>query len=179
MAGLCYEAAEVAARVYETGGGWGDTFLVEPPFIAIRGSDDPVDWWSNIHISRTGKLHSGFLEAAHNISLQLPAIFGGTIFTGHSRGGAIAEILAQRFKCHAITFGAPKTGVKYDKVTAFIAAGDPVPHLPLTYRRRTPYFYLKRGEVIQNISWATVLWDILTLRGVQHSMSNYLELLNP
>jgi hypothetical protein len=177
MARICHQAAEIAKAAYDGSPAHGDHFLVSGPFIGIRGSDDVSDWWSNLHIRRTGQFHSGFLRGAHNIAARLPAFAPGTIFTGHSRGGAIALILGQLYNCPVITFGAPKTGVDYPHI-AFVAAGDPVPTLPLSYRRKHTVLYLSGKGVIKNPSRTRVLWDILVRRGINHRMNNYKDLLD-
>lgn len=179
MARLCYEAAKVALAAYEGDKSLGDHFIYSPPFLAIRGSDDLLDWWSNFHVEKSHEgIHVGFMDGAHNLLRYLPTLPRDTIFTGHSRGGAIAEILAQLYNLPAITFGAPKTGLKYAKQLAFVAAGDVVPFTPFFYRRKHPILYLSGEGVIVNPSKARVLYGILAHRGFDHPMAHYLGLLN-
>ena len=171
-----YEAAIVAALAYEGDQTPGDHFLHVPPFLAIRGSDDLTDWWSNLHVKRIAGLHSGFLRASYSLQAEIhDRIKPDTIFVGHSRGGAIAQILAEHYDRPAITFGAPKVGNCTANVTAYVNSGDAVPLLPLSYRRHSDILYLREGKVIRNPSTALMLFDIVTRRGVQHTMDSYLE----
>ena len=106
MAGLCYQAAEIALRAYDMQD-WGDQYLRDGRFIGITGSNDPLDWWSNLHIRKVAGLHHGFRSAAKHLCQKLGGVSRDTIFTGHSRGGAIAVILGQLYNRPVITFGAP------------------------------------------------------------------------
>lgn len=114
--------------------------------VAIAGSNDRQDWWSNLKIKsmRTyhGRAHSGFYISAKGLfysgirrSISNP--FGKDIIvTGHSRGGAMAHAIAHMMPygqiTECVTFGAPRVLKRKHncklKLTRVENHGDPVPH---------------------------------------------------
>lgn len=89
--------------------------------IAFDGSNDLKDWVSNLRASKTGGVHIGlqlsFDKFVHDLVNLLQNWQTGVIFTGHSRGGALATIAARHFakhnllkSCSCVTFGASKVG---------------------------------------------------------------------
>lgn len=87
-------------------------------YIAIRGTDDPADWEDNLKLRRVVANNrdtlSGFATPARALSSKLHEkvaalrVSGATVvFCGHSRGGALALLLAHQFRAHCVTFGAP------------------------------------------------------------------------
>lgn len=175
MVGLCYEAAKAALEAYDKTPEWGDHFIIRDNIVAIAGSDDPLDWWRNLYVHRVKGLHQGFYHAARALQSSFKYLPKNPVFTGHSRGGAIAVILAQLYNSQAITFGAPKSGSKHPHI-AFVAAGDIVPCLPLSYARQS-VLYIDGREVIKDPSRVKVAWNVLTRRGIQHRMSHYRKLI--
>lgn len=123
-------------------------------WVAIRGSDDPLDWLMNLDIRTddSGFWLQGFYEPGEQIALQLIGLinreFAGLnrlVITGHSRGGALADVLGQIIasssaspdRLDVITFGAPRTTQVYApppardcNIVRVVNGGDPVPHLP-------------------------------------------------
>ena len=167
--------------------------------ISVRGSDDFKDWLENANLKMTHVrgigFHSGFYQAAHDLWVKIcssgilndyPA--ENIILTGHSKGGAIAQILAYLIHCEnsehrscihdVVTFGAPRCGnakfgrwckmygVKHYRV---VNNGDRVPYLPWIvhgFRHTVPVSLKLKGP------W----WRRLPLIGIQdHSMKDYLD----
>ena len=91
--------------------------------IAFDGSNDLKDWVSNFRAGRYDDEHKGFFDSFDKFKKALAGILTQlprprqVIFTGHSRGGALATLAAKHFtevrtikRCSCITFGAPKVG---------------------------------------------------------------------
>jgi hypothetical protein len=88
--------------------------------IVIDGSDNLQEWGSNFAFLRLGKhfTHIGFYNAAEKLfNLVRPSLETGERYyiTGHSRGGAIGQILAMLMAeygcvCEVVSFGSPKVG---------------------------------------------------------------------
>lgn len=86
--------------------------------------------------------HRGFLSASEYLLTEMKEdeeLFKGeeVIFTGHSLGGAIAQILSTKLPCHSlVTFGAPKVSRGLKKLPEkvdyrrYVNCSDAVPLLP-------------------------------------------------
>lgn len=99
--------------------------------VAIRGSDDNMDWKSNFDFKAIktvlGLCHEGFyndairLEKAIRLELDSAGFRNKRIIvTGHSRGGALAHIISERLALSknvqlCATFGAPRC-FKHDHI---------------------------------------------------------------
>jgi pimeloyl-ACP methyl ester carboxylesterase len=92
--------------------------------ILLRGSASPFDWAQNFlpllypH-PMLGEVHAGFLTAASQILAQIAPQLASErrfVIAGHSRGGAIACLLAGLLRARGqvaeaiVTFGAPRAG---------------------------------------------------------------------
>lgn len=127
---------------------------------AIRGTPRGRDeWLSNLDMG-FGKHHTGFMRATsdvyHNLSSYMSrhGLMGKTmLITGHSRGGAIANLLGERISkapllvskggLYVYTYGAPMvsrsdaTGDSiHNNIFNIINLHDPVVHVPLHPHRR-------------------------------------------
>lgn len=129
--------------------------------IAFAGTEGVGDWINDFLAYPknfpfgTGNVHTGFLNAVLSISENLikkvSELTGSKkcsfYVTGHSKGGAMAVLMAAILKSKlqsliesikVVTFGAPRVGDKTFKdnytisVTRYEANLDVVPHLPLT-----------------------------------------------
>ena len=125
--------------------------------IAFRGTTNLRDWLTNADFLRTRltlgsvtKVHAGFLIAVDSVIWNLKKAVANTIkpvfITGHSLGGALAQLCAFRFAQAGIhvsgvfTYAQPRVGnasfrAAYNGVLGgiswrFCAAGDLVPLLP-------------------------------------------------
>ena len=121
--------------------------------IVIRGTPGNLEWVSDFNLGRSGETggkHIGFYTAANRILGQLQNLSaiphgGNTIywFTGHSRGAAIANIIAARYtdlygssRVFAYTFACPSVSKSaseggYGNIFNIINSGDLIPTLPL------------------------------------------------
>lgn len=126
--------------------------------IAVAGSDDIDDWDSNRRVSKlvqcSGRsAHAGFAAAANaivNSGVLPPACHGKAVhIVGHSRGGALALLLAETlhkfplFNASVLTFGAPRVFGRWSadlpadmRVWRVEHAADPVPWTPPALRFR-------------------------------------------
>jgi len=81
----------------------------------VRGSDDAGDWASNLNLFGDGNgQHRGFRNGANAIdramsSAGISHCGGNTVWIGHSRGAAIATILARRHGGKVFSFAGPRT----------------------------------------------------------------------
>lgn len=124
--------------------------------IAFSGSQTWKDWLSNLDMRKMhtpfGGIHSGFMRSFHDIQHEvLPYIWTLSVVNkpivicGHSRGGALAILLATILHHRGIpvyavyAFGSPKIGgadsVEYWQQTGIplylvVNGSDPVPSLP-------------------------------------------------
>lgn len=155
--------------------------------IAFRGTETGLkglpDWITNAKTRRYGRaagIHQGFWEYTHGLSQFLaPYHYSGkpTIITGHSLGGAAADIYYNYFGGdYCVTFGAPATGIHRSDAIRITAAGDAVPFLPLTYRHaKGPHWYLGPSFPLLDYLWRNIRHPMTTLR--YHPMDNYQALL--
>lgn len=129
--------------------------------VAFRGSDDSLDWRSNVQVKLNplhvggigcGRVHTGFRRALGAVEEELLARIGDheldpLWITGHSLGGALAVLLALRLEMMGrkiqgvYTFGQPRVGddefaVRVEERLAgryfrIAHSADPVPLVPL------------------------------------------------
>ncbi len=131
----------------------------EQALVAFRGSQTLGDWVYNANLQLVawpgpGRVHQGFFVALdavwQGLSAQLAdlPVDRKLWYAGHSLGGALAMLAADRLRleqdrsCAGIfTFGAPKVGdaefaqdydhALRDKTFSLLNHGDPIPWLPL------------------------------------------------
>lgn len=100
----------------------------------LRGSEDLRDWRRNLRCvpwPRDGYWwHLGFLGEAEQVLSWLYRTGMPDLFTGHSRGAAIAQILASWTRVPAVGFAAPRPAwlfaPRVHNVTLWNGCGDPV-----------------------------------------------------
>lgn len=157
---LCAKAALAAysptCRGYirsEAGGTVADVFQGRGGYIvAIRGSDDLGDWAKNLSAWPTRRrgagVHTGFAQIADALWDRLGPFLrensAGLTLTGHSMGGAVAQLIAAYLHSAGhtpgaiVTFGAPKVWLRWSGppkavwsiITRVEAPHDPVPATP-------------------------------------------------
>lgn len=132
--------------------------------VALRGTDDAGDWWSNLKFRQVadydGAVHEGFYGAANSVWAEMVRLLGKmwqrgdtTWVAGHSLGGAMATLVARWLKYREYdiagvhTFGQPRVGnnayaSKYppgDQHYRFVNNKDFIPQVP--YRWMGPKIY--------------------------------------
>ena len=143
--------------------------------VMFPGSNDVKDWILNLKFDEEDGLHSGFLHDLDRIGYDIVSqihTLGATrvLVTGHSRGGALADVFLERYghltdcPVDCVTFAQPRvatrqyyessaagkdqSGIRYLRV---YTANDAVPHLP-----PSRFGYVHRGaelELGQPLSW--------------------------
>lgn len=135
-------------------------------FIAFRGTSNGKDVRQDLKRIQEenghGDVHEGFLQCYLSIKQQLQAVLNSAkrkelkvIFTGHSLGGAIAQLAAVDHKASCIAFGSPKVGDQ-DFVQALEALDDLILYENhLDFISELPYFgYSKpKKNIIKLWSW--------------------------
>lgn len=125
----------------------------------IRGTGEYTEWAGNLNVG-TGSEHEGFAHARDELleNLEKYLLASGTggrvkfLITGHSRGGAAANLTAARLMdtgkaekkdVYAYTFAAPAVSTEakeegYENIFNLVSRDDLVPQVPLAqwgYRR--------------------------------------------
>lgn len=170
--------------------------------VAFRGSEDGGDWLSNLRRVRVefgaGTAHRGFVDSLLQISSRLTAevkdMCGPDTLlhaTGHSRGGAHAQLFAaqMRMQGHSLvrvtTFGSPR--VFDDKAARWFDAciphdryvyeNDIVPHLPaINYWHTGRLHWWCDGKWRRSMTWGRWLAGLFKF-GNEHSIDTYLSAL--
>jgi len=124
--------------------------------VAIRGTPTNAEWFSNFRVGENTRDHMGFHDAAKGVQTAFdkyikahpPADPSGEIkiwVFGHSRGGAVANILAYSWgkngtyteaeNVYGYTFASPRVSMDFDREATYIwnyvNAGDTVTQFPL------------------------------------------------
>jgi hypothetical protein len=108
---------------------------------SMRSPDGRKDWLTNLFYVPVAGVHSGYLFAAYRVAVKLSEqidLATKVVITGHSLGGAVAEVLA--------------AGVKHKRAEAHNYGG------PRPWRRRiTAWWATSRAD----ITWYSRGWDIV------------------
>lgn len=139
--------------------------------IAFRGTDGVLDWARNFLTLPLQVIHAGFQISATAAWRRMP-VSDHLILTGHSAGGAIAQLIAAMFLTYGYpilnvtTFGTPRI---YGRHTPLMTEGvdyrngnDPVPLFPLELQHPRPVTQLGESS-----------FGIHTLN--DHHIENYLK----
>ena len=197
--GILIEMAEYCEKIYDEGKEIGeDEFaynVVEDrgvTIISIRGTDNAKNVLTDLDARpfRDKKLgvqvHRGFRDASEKLKndiIENVALEETIILTGHSLGGAIAQILGLWFEDDAYevqiyTFGSPSIMMEQmweDGHFRVYLENDPVPFLP-------PYPYVHWGIGInaETLDWDEdhPIGDITKIDARDHSIKEYLKILN-
>jgi hypothetical protein len=175
-------------------------------FVVVAGTDDRSDWMSNLKATKRGewygvKGHRGFIQGARalepamlDIILRYPD--HDLVFAGHSRGGAIALLLAisaefwhEHRHSRTITYGQPRVSTERQIRLAYrrgeyvriVNGSDAVPRYPnIGYSHAGTLFYITNGDDGYRIDpgHVSMFCDrALTVfsRGRDHSIAHYIE----
>ena len=89
-------------------------------YIAFAGTDSFEDWIDNVYLIPKDIWHKGFHNAYQTLAIAVENVISSfsdkvtrIVFTGHSKGGAVANIFAHKYKTLAITFNAPKSVFRF------------------------------------------------------------------
>ena len=121
--------------------------------VALSGTDGSTKQWSSnfdVGSSSDGVNHKGFDITANRVLKEINEYIKSVLpkgtapvvwLTGHSRGGSVANLCAQKlgsalYKCYAYTFGASKTTTdknagKYKYIFNIANADDVVTYIPM------------------------------------------------
>ena len=192
------EMAEYCERIYDEGKEIGDNEFAYNvvqdrgvTIISIRGTDNSKNVLTDLDARpfRDRKLgvqiHRGFRDAAEKLKndiIENVALEETIILTGHSLGGAIAQILGLWFEDDAYevqiyTFGSPSVMIEQmweDGHFRVYLENDPVPFLP-------PFPYVHWGIRInaETLDWDEdhPIGDITKIDARDHSIKEYLKIL--
>ena len=192
------EMAEYCERIYDEGKEIGDNEFAYNvvqdrgvTIISIRGTDNSKNVLPDLDARpfRDRKLgvqiHRGFRDAAEKLRddiLENVALEETIILTGHSLGGAIAQILGLWFEDDAYevqiyTFGSPSVLIEQmweDGHFRVYLENDPVPFLP-------PFPYVHWGIRInaETLDWDEdhPIGDVTKIDARDHSIKEYLKVL--
>lgn len=137
--------------------------------IVIRGTVNG-EWYSNFDLCSFDDIHSdehhGFIKATDRIMETLDEVFCNKsnikfLITGHSRGGAVANIAAKKLSCqrsytkkenvYCYTFAAPNVSKNADvnlkNIFNFVNADDIITAIPLNISN-TSWSYKRNGKTI-------------------------------
>ena len=115
-------------------------------YVTFRGTANPMNILRDLRVwpsrSHRGFLaHLGFMGGFRALLDHIPTPSGPTVFTGHSLGGAVALLFAEKYGMPVVTFGCPRVyfrwGQSPDTVAhiRYVCDDDPVPMIPrLMYR---------------------------------------------
>lgn len=156
--------------------------------VPIRGTHGNCEWLSNFNLG-TGENHEGFYRAANKVKSALANSFSNigakpentvVLFTGHSRGAAVANILAGElctvgiksadektnyvipkeqvfgytYACPAVSSALKPSDTKLTNIYNYINPGDLIPALPLE-----KWHYKHYGKVINYSTDGDVYYD--------------------
>lgn len=110
-------------------------------YLVFCGTDDISDWMDNISLWVNDGFHAGFNSAANLFKLSIENIvnsykdkYDEIITTGHSLGGAVAQIVAHWYSCRVIAFSSPRICPRWRLKTVrgvmYYLDGDIVPYAP-------------------------------------------------
>ncbi len=119
--------------------------------VIIKGTGEDEEWYSNFNIGLEGDTHAGFLTASGDVWESLEGFMENLgdnvkiLVTGHSRGGAVANIIAAKLidsgyattnNLYAYTFASPLVSTAaceegYESIFNILSSVDFVTRLPV------------------------------------------------
>ena len=131
--------------------------------VPIRGTYGNCEWLSDFNLG-TGSEHTGFYKAANAVELSLMKVFKAdkidnnktiVLFTGHSRGAAVANILAGRFSTTGMELNGTQVDIPTDCIFGYTFACPAVSKNAKTSLKNI-YNYNNPGDLISELplsSW--------------------------
>lgn len=196
----------VGMQDFSNGYDYGCAYIsADTVYLVIAGTNDRADWLSNFKaLSRADwygiNAHRGFVAGARALESQALELLGqypehNLVFAGHSRGGAIAILLAIAAEHHhrhrsstCITFGQPRVSTgrqielayRFGKYVRVVNGADAVPRYPkIGYSHGGECLYIQHdgGCLIDpgQIKMATDRLFSFSNRGTDHGMREYIK----
>jgi hypothetical protein len=113
--------------------------------LVIRGTANAENWLrdAEAYPKRTCRgylAHAGFVNSFQRLCVAGMLATVPTLVTGHSLGGAIATLVAEKVGCKLVTFGSPRVYFRFGSTpdmdhTRIVDEGDPVPMTPRIFYR--------------------------------------------
>jgi len=152
-------------------------------YIVFRGTEKKyADWKIDFSVFKTrrdyGKVHVGFYKAYDSVKDQIGDFRRNkVIFTGHSLGGALAQVAAIErsnlnpwINIQVYTYGSPrvfnkKGAASFNKEIKdcfhFVANNDIVPRVPFMNFWRTKFLYYinSKGKIQSESTFGSRMWD--------------------
>ena len=178
-------------------------------YVTFRGTSSLKDALDDLDIKRTRvsgkiKVHKGFYKQFQSVQIKITKILlkltenaSRIIFTGHSLGGALAQIAAAYYgdvledifvTCY--TFGSPRVGNKYfvewfsknvNEHVRVVNDNDPVPMIPtMFYWTHTDNISVKLTEdsvkyIEKDTPWYKRMFDVFKSNVKRHSCDEYVS----
>ncbi len=193
------EMAEYCEKIYEDGKELGDNEFAYNvvqdrgvTIIVFRGTNNGRNVLTDLDArpfkdrKLSANIHRGFRDAAEKLRWEIISQYGieeTVILTGHSLGGAIAQIIGLWFEDDAYdvqiyTFGSPTVTPASVGGTALhfrvVLRADPVPFLP-----PIPYRHWGIGIDAETLTWSenNEIGDFTKIDGRDHSIGEYIKTL--
>ena len=184
----CAQSSKDAYDSYTIKGSRTDTealikYYCDQTVVAVRGTSSYKDVKQDMKRmqkdTKHGDMHLGFRQCAMEVFSRVMSKLAKTkapvVFTGHSLGGAVAQILSTMYpgECSCVTFGSPRVGDK-DFCNYLIKCTDSKLLLVEHELDRVPWVpffgYAKPKSYIKKV-WNWRVWITSA-----HSIDNYIRL---
>ncbi len=147
--------------------------------VITKGTSEDAEWYSNFNIG-SGDTHAGFLTASESVWESLRGFMADVrenvsfMITGHSRGAAVANIIASRLvdagydSVHAYTFASPLVSTKaceegYENIFNIISGTDFVTRLPVAqwgYKRYGKDLFIPSKNFYEPDAYKNMLTEV-------------------
>ena len=178
--------------------------------VVVRGTPSSLEWLSNFNIGQNGVYHEGFTVAANELLNSLDSYLTGKeldpsttkfLVTGHSRGAAVANIVAEKLSkeqkyatvdnIYGYTFATPATSTEADtslkNIINYCNNDDLIAYVPLSQwgfkkagvtinfsmdsNAKSVFSYITGGTAYEGTSKVTDVTDALA--GIAPNVGSY------